>query len=231
MERWAKGNYLAALGAGQALPEQQRSEVERLLARYTGLSPDYVRKCDLRIDPGGFEKELLSGSRQLIGRFDSRIAGYDPDPLSHGASYDPSLSPYLAAYSATFNDYVRRSLKYESDRQYDVLSGKVGPWNFGKGDSVTSSVAQRFRDAILGNPHLKVLFASGYYDLATPYLGASYTIDHLDVGPELSKNVTHTFYDGGHMIYHHHPSLQRLNSDVSSFIRNAEGDSAANSHE
>ena len=57
------------------------------------------------------------------------------------------------------------------------------------------------------NPYLKVFAACGYYDLATPEFGMVYTRDHLHLAPEIRDNFTMGFYEGGHMMYAHEPSL------------------------
>ena len=218
VEGWTGQTYLPALTAGAALPADQRKSVIQAISRYTSLSADFIDRANLRIDPGAFEKELLAGERQVIGRFDGRITGFNPNTVSPYPPYDPSLSPYLAAYSGSFNDYVRRSLKFESDLQYEVLSGKVNPWNFGRGGSSALDVAGDLQEALLKNPSLKVMFASGYEDLATPFEIATYTIDHLTLSAELRGNIRHKFYEGGHMLYHYKPSLEKLSSDVHEFV-------------
>ena len=218
---WSRQTYLPALAAGAALPADQRRAVIEKLSRYTSLSPDFIDRAHLRIDPGTFENQLLVDQQKAIGRFDGRITGYNPNTISEWPSYDPSLSPYLAAYSGAFNDYVRRTLKYDSDLPYEVLSGKVNPWNFGRPGSGPLDVSGDLQEAMLKNPNLKVMFASGYYDLATPFQIASYTIDHFTLSPELRNNIEHTFYEGGHMLYHYKPSLQKLTSDVQDFMERA----------
>ena len=220
VERWAMTDYLVDLGAGTSLAAAERSAAVKKLARYTGLPEKYVDKADLRIDPGAFRHELLAAENKIIGRFDARLAGTDSDPLSRDADYDASLNPFLAAYSATFNDYVRRTLKFNSDLPYEVLSGKVGPWNFGRGGGGYLDVANDLRMALLKNSSTRVLFCSGRFDLATPYLAATYTINHLDVGPQRS-NVRQAFFDAGHMLYHHKPDLEKLNKEVTAFIQGA----------
>jgi carboxypeptidase C (cathepsin A) len=166
---------------------------------------------------------LLQDKRLLLGRFDSRMTGYDRQVLKHDAEWDPSYSQYEAAYSAAFNDYVRRQLKFESDLKYEVLTGRVHPWNFGPGGSGYPYVAHRLRQALIKNPYLKVLVCSGYQDLATPYFATVYTVNHLDLSPELRKNISETFYTGGHMMYHRIESLKKLNGDVRTFIHGAVG--------
>ena len=220
-EQWATHDYLAALIAGSSLPPEQHKVVAAKLARYTGLSPDYIEKANLRINPGGFRAELLTKEQQVIGRFDARIDGFNPDPLSHSADYDPSLPAYLAAYTATFNDYARRTLKFETDRSYDVLSGRVHPWNFGPAGNGYLNVAPHLQDAMIKSPRMKVMFCNGSADLATPYLAADYTIRQMRLSDALRANITHRIYIGGHMLYHYHPSLEKLGVDVREFIHDA----------
>jgi carboxypeptidase C (cathepsin A) len=221
-EAFALGDYTSALAKGSALPADERAKVIKELSRLTSLPADLIDKSDLRIDPGFFRKKLLADSRQVIGRFDGRIAGFDSDPLDRETGFDPSLPAYLAAYTATFNDYVRRTLNFQSDADYAVLSGRVGPWNFGAGGwAGYPNVAGDLRSAMIKNPKLRLLFASGIYDLATPYLAKIYTVDHLDLGPDLSKNIEMKFYTGGHMLYHYKPALEQLHGDVSKFMAGA----------
>jgi len=218
VEAYSLNEYLPALSHGDALsPDNRRSHVERL-ARFTALPADFIDRANLRIDPSVFEKQLLAAEKKLLGRFDARILGDDPDPLSARPGFDPSFSGYLPVYSATFNDYVRRALKFESTLPYEVLSGRVRPWRMGEAGQGYLSVADALRSTMMKNPHLKVLFCSGYYDLATPYFATHYTINHLDLPRHLRANVRETRYQGGHMMYHHRPDLEKLHADVASFI-------------
>ena len=221
VEQWATHEYLDALIAGSALSPEQRKVIAARLSRYTGLPADYIEKANLRIDPSAFRKELLADEKKVIGRFDARIAGYNPDPLTMSAEYDPSLPPYLAAYTAAFSDYCRRTLKYESDRSYDALSGRVRPWNMGPAGNGYLDVAPSLSDAMMKNPHMKVMFCNGNADLATPYLAATYTIRHMAISDALRANITQHVYIGGHMIYHYHPSLIKLGADIRAFIHDA----------
>jgi carboxypeptidase C (cathepsin A) len=166
-------------------------------------------------------KQLLVDQRKIVGRFDGRLTGFDEDPISPNPAYDPSLSGYLGVYSADINHYLRSELAYESDLPYEVLSGRVGPWNFGPGGNGYLYVADELRDTMMKNPHLKVLFASGHLDLATPYLATDYTIDHMDLAAALRGNIIRTYFPAGHMMYHHARSRQKLHEDIVQFIHGA----------
>jgi carboxypeptidase C (cathepsin A) len=217
VREYALHDYVQALAKGGALTKDERADVIAHLARYTGLTPDLIDRANLRIDPTMFRKQLLSDERLILGRFDARITGLDANPLASDPQYDPSLSLYLPVYTSTFNDYVRRQLKFESDLKYGVLNF-VGPWDFGTQGMGYLNVTSSLRSAMLENPHLKVLVCSGYEDLATPFLATKYTFDHLDQLDRLQANVTQTFYHSGHMIYHDATSLKQLKSNVAAFI-------------
>lgn len=222
VRNYATHDYLTALGLAGALSKEARADVIAHLARYTGLSPDLIDRANLRIDPDLFRKELLMDQRLIIGRYDGRITGIDPNPTSGYPQYDPSMSLFLPVYSATFNDYVRRVLKFDSDLDYRVLSYEVRPWEF-KPEEFGNylNVTGQLREAMLANPHLRVLVCSGYEDLATPFLATEYTFDHLDPMDRLQSNVTQTFYHSGHMVYHDPTALKQLKSNVSAFITSA----------
>ena len=221
VEQWAMGDYLVALAKGSSLDSRQRAAVAKKLAGYTGLAAETIERANLRIDPDLFRQKLLEGSHQVIGRFDARLAGYDPDTLSREPEYDPSFNAFYAAYGSAFNDYARRTLKYETDLPYEVLTGRVGRWNFGQSGHGFLNVAVDLQRAMQKNEHLKVLFAAGQMDLATPYLAMNYTVDHLDLSPELRKNIEQAYYPSGHMIYHPRASAHKLHEDVRAFVESA----------
>ncbi len=220
--QWSIETYGPALARNAALSADQRSAINTTLARFTGLPLDFVEKADLRIRPDRFEGALLADQRQVIGRFDGRLTGFNAEPLDNSATFDPSFQPYLSAYTATFNNYVRQTLKYENDLTYEVLTGKVQPWNMGQAGNGYLDVSRTLASAMTDNPNLRVMFASGYFDLATPFAAANYSIDHMQLSPELRKHIIHNFYEGGHMLYHKRTSLTKLGEDVRAFVSKSE---------
>ncbi|MEA2709396.1 MAG: hypothetical protein QOF78_1997 [Phycisphaerales bacterium] len=221
VEQFALGDYLAALAAGDSLDEPKKRAVAEKLSRYTGLDAEWIFRGNLRISPGRFRKELLAKEGKVIGRFDSRITGFESDPLNDASDYDPSLSLFLPLYSGSLNHYVRTELEFESDLPYEVLTERVQPWNFGAAGRGYLYVADTLRATMLKNPQLKLLVGAGKLDLATPYLASDYTVYHLNLPPELRRNITRTYYPAGHMMYHDAGSRQRLHDDIAEFIRRA----------
>ena len=155
-------------------------------------------------------------SRVLAGSREVELVGVD-DPHIWRDRYAAVQGPFTAA----LNDYIRRELKYESDLPYEVLTGNVRPWNYGEYQNRYLNVAETLRRSITQNPHLKVMVANGYYDLATPYLATDYTFNHLILDPSLRGNITMTYYEAGHMMYSHKPSLVKLKKDLAAFIESA----------
>ena len=220
VQAFALGDYTAALAKGASLKSDERAAIIKQLSKYTSLSSDLIDKANLRIHPSFFEKQLLGG-RTIIGRFDGRLTGDDPDPLSPSPAFDPSLSYYRAAYTSLMTDYTRRTLKFESDLPYEALSGRVQPWSMGEKGRGYLDVSGALSSAMRENPKMKVLFASGYEDLATPYFATEYTVNHIELPERIRKNITRTMYDGGHMMYHVKPSMEKLHGDVAEFIKAA----------
>ena len=219
VEQFARGEYAFALAQGATLSADARAQIVTKLARYTGLSADYVDRADLRIEIHRFTKELLRDERRTVGRLDTRFKGIDRDAVGEQHEYDPSLTNIMGPYTATFNDYVRGELKFETDLPYEILTPRVQPWSYAEHENQYVNVAETLRKAMTINPHLRVMVANGYYDLATPYFATEYTFNHLGLDPSLQKNIVLTYYEAGHMMYIHLPSLARLKNDLAEFVR------------
>lgn len=218
VEAFARGEYAPALLQGAALSAGERRRVARKLARYTGLMPEYVEQSDLRIEIFRFTKELLRAQQRTVGRLDSRFVGIDRDAAGERPEFDPSYAAIQGPYTALLNDYVRRELGFESDLPYEILTGRVQPWDYGAYQNRYVNVAETLRAAICQNPALRVFVANGYYDLATPYFATEYTFNHLGLEPNLRGNINLGYYEAGHMMYIRRVALVQLKADLAAFI-------------
>ena len=189
------------------------------VAQFTGLPEDVIERQNLRIGLGTFNRELLRDRREIVGRYDSRYTGRDLESGQGRGGYDPSYTAVQGAFTAMFNEYIKKDLHYENKEEYEILTGKVQPWNFGSARNRYLNVTGELREALIKNPQLHLFVASGYYDLATPFTASRYTFDHLNIGAKLHKNVTMGYYDAGHMMYLHRPAREKLKSDLAEFVR------------
>lgn len=218
VEAFAIGEYAAALMRGDELAQEDRSQLVAKLASYTGLTPEYIEQTNLRLHIHRFVKELRRDERLTVGRLDSRFTGRDLDAAGERFEYDPSYSAIQGPYTATLNDYVRRELDFESDLPYEILTGRVWPWSYESHQNRYVNVGETLRQAMTKNPDLKVYVANGYYDLATPYFATEYTFSHLGLEPELRDHVRMRYYESGHMMYIHQPSLVQQKKDLAEFV-------------
>jgi len=219
VEQFAMTDYNSALLKGDKLLAAEKTTVINKLHDYTGLSKDYLDETNLRLSVGRYNKELLRSQGKTVGRLDSRIIGQDYDRAGESFDYDPSYDIAIyGAYTAALNDYIRRDLKYENDLPYEILTGRVHPWVNSQGKYL--NVAETLRSAMVRNPFLKVWICNGYYDMATPYYATDYVIHHMFLPANLQKNISFTYYEAGHMMYIHKPSLLQLKKDYDSFISN-----------
>jgi|CXWL01.1.fsa_nt_gi carboxypeptidase C (cathepsin A) len=223
VEAFAQDVYAPVLFKGSRATAAERRTVLAGLARYTGLSTDYWDKANLRTDEAHFLQELLRDKGLVVGRVDTRYLGGTLNALSETTPYDPYGSSIAPAIVATFNDYYRQELKVESDRRY-VLSGDLWKdWDDrhaqpGSGRVPFANTVVDLAHAMTLNPKMKVLVQTGYFDLACPYRTAEYAIEHLAVAPVVRSNVTIAYYDAGHMMYVHPPSMQKFKDDVAAFV-------------
>lgn len=221
VEHWAANEYTVALAKGDGLTAQERQDVIAKLARYTGLDPRFIDNSNLRVPLGLFRKELLRSEKRMIGRLDSRFKGFDANFATDSPDYDPSEAAIRPPYTSTFNQYVRSELGYKTDLEYYVLGGGItSPWNWNTNNGfVDTSTA--LRTAVTKNPYLKIFVACGYYDMATPYFAAQYTLSHITLDPSLRRNFSTGYYEAGHMMYIEEKSLSRLRADVGKFMQDA----------
>jgi carboxypeptidase C (cathepsin A) len=213
VEAFAMGDYVHALLEGDRLSDAERTDIAQRVARYTGLSPEYVLSTNLRIEARRFWKQLLKDQRLTVGRLDSRYTGVDQDAAGENPDYDPAMADWNGPFGNAVNRYLREELKYNPDLAYNVW-GPVRPWNRSDG----TNVGEMLGNAMRQNPYLKVMIQGGYYDAATDYFNAQYTISHLQPGGEFKNRFRFRFYESGHMMYLRKPDLANANNDLRAFI-------------
>ncbi len=220
-EAFAGQQYTLALAAGDRLHEQEREVIKLELSRLTGLSEEYIESTDLRINIHRFCKELLRSEKRTVGRLDSRLKGIDESASTENPQYDPLMTAILPPYTTMINDYLRRSLKWDTDIPYYVFNpGQLWKeWGWGDAGAGYPDTSEALREALTKNPYMKVFVASGYYDLGTPYFATEYTLAHLGLDPSLRANITTDYYESGHMMYIEKNSLAKMQADVANFLR------------
>jgi len=221
VEEFAYNEYTLALMRGSALSHEKRQEIAKKLSEFTGLAEDYCLQTDLRINIFRFCKEILRSEGVTVGRLDSRYTGKDRDDAGEMFERDPSYSAIFGPYAGTLNHYVRDDLQFELDLPYEILAPLYQKWNFDEQKNQYLNVAETLRSAIATNPELKLFVANGFYDFATPYFATKYTFDHIGLPPEFIKNISMGFYEAGHMMYVHMPSLEKVKSDLRHFINSS----------
>jgi carboxypeptidase C (cathepsin A) len=215
--------YAPALYQGSLLSETEKNKVAGKLSYFTGLDKEYILKSNLRILVPRFQKELLADEGLTIGRFDGRYMGKEIDITADSPHLgDPSNYQMSAAYTAGLNYYYTSVLKVNMDRPYLTTNSAVYKnWNWRtvpKGKQWEPSyinVARKLSETMRRNTEMKVMVASGYYDLITPFFDAEYTFSRN--GIEMEK-VKMTYYEGGHMMYLHEPDFIKLANDIRAFL-------------
>jgi carboxypeptidase C (cathepsin A) len=228
---FAAGPFASALAQGSALDDATRNQVAQQMAALTGLSPAFILANNLRVDLSRFQKELLRDQRQTLGRYDSRYMGVDSDAGGEAPEYDPSDTAISGAFIGSFNDYLVRDLHYKTDMPYRVSAysqpGFDWDWKhkapvrgYG-GQQSTPDVAVDLSAAMRQNPYLHLLSLNGYYDMATPFFGTEYDLQHMQLLPAQAQNIQFRYYPSGHMAYLNPDALHMLHRDLAAFYDTA----------
>ena len=217
--QFAANEYMPAMLRIDQLTEKERHALADKFSSLTGLSRDFIERNNFRVELEKFNKELLRTERRTTGRLDSRFKGIDRDAGGDTPDSDPSMNAIRPPYTAAFNSYVRDDLGYKTDTEYYILGGGItGPWNY----NVTNQYADTsipMKDAMAKNPFMQIFVACGYYDMATPFYAAEYTVSAMNLDPSLRKNISFNYYEAGHMMYIEKTSLAKLHDDEAAFIQ------------
>lgn len=221
-EAFVMDDYLRALHAGSRLDGRERTRIARRLAALTGLPPALVEEHNLRIGAHSYFVELLRGRGLQIGRLDSRATGPLGAARGREVLFDPGIEAIASPYAMAAMAYFREGLGVVDERRYEFLSIDTHKaWNWNRGDAKGNAYCSTSDDlsrALRRNPQLRVLAASGRYDLGTPYSASDWSLAQLDVPPEVMARVEHRYYDAGHMFYTRQADLQKLADDLAAWL-------------
>ncbi len=222
-EEFASGEYLAALHAGARLSKTARRRVVNRLAQLTGLAPALIEEKNLRISDQTFFFELLRDRGQIVGRLEARVTGPMAASRTRDWEFDPGIEAIVAPYTMAAHAYMSEQLGIASEARYEVLSMDAHKhWNWNRGEEKGNGYACTSPDlsrALRRNPHLRVLVASGRYDLGTPYSASDWSLAQLDVPADVMARVEHHYYDAGHMMYTREADLKKLKNDLAAWLR------------
>ncbi len=216
--RWSLNDYALALNKGDALTPEERHKIVEQLSRYIGLRPEVIEQHDLRIDVPTFTHELLLDQKLVTGRLDGRFTSPSPDG---DRFYDPASAALLPPYTSAFNNYLRTELNYKIDMPYRVFAYDepvFQKWDWGNAEQGFPSTAGGLRGAMIKNPYMKVLVMEGYYDLATPFAAANWTMDHLNLDAKYRQSISYATYNSGHMVYIDRAEHDKMKKDLVEFM-------------
>jgi len=215
---YANNEYSTLLLRGATLSDAETEKAAKTLSKLTGISSQIWKETNLRLSPARFRKELLRDQGLVIGRFDARVAWPASNSSEDYPKYDPSYSVVYGAFSTAMNDYLSRELEWEGHHPYEILTGKVHPWNWGKKNKVVN-LSGELTTAMRNNPDLRILVMGGYADLATPPSGIQHSLNHLwGLPDERREGIQFAWYEAGHMFYLNQPDLVKMRKDLVQFI-------------
>ncbi len=217
-EAFVAEDYVAALHAGARLAPQRRTRIARRVAELTGLPRALVEEKNLRISDQTFFFEALRARGRIVGRLESRSTGAMAAMRSRDWEFDPGIEAIAPAYTMAGMDWFAQALGLQRETRYEVLSHDTHKqWNWSRGASRGNGFASTAPDlarALRRNPLLRVLVASGRYDLGTPYSASDWSLAQLDIPPEVRSRISHRYYDAGHMMYTREDDLRQLKADL-----------------
>ncbi len=231
---FAMNQYWHALNEGDSLTPEERNAMIDKVAEYTGLPRNVVQMANMRIDVRTFMQWLLADQQKIVGRLDGRYTSPAPNSAMEMLRFDPTSAATQGPFTAVFNDYIRRDLNYKVDMPYYTSAQELGPgvftWNWARPNTRFpgggfemgyADVASSLRSAMIKDPTMKVLVMEGDYDMATPFLAAQYTMNHLNVTPDLHKNISFDYYASGHMVYLDQQAHDKMHKDYTNFVNGA----------
>ena len=212
VENFTINKLIPALTKGGFISGSELNSVASEMSRYSGLSKKKILQNNLDVTTNFFWKDLLRDQGMTIGRLDSRYLGIDKKDVGVRPDYNSELSSWEHSFTPAINHYIQKELKFITDIKYNIF-GPVHPWN-----NENDNTRENLRRAMAENPYLKVLFQSGYYDGATTYFNAKYTMWQIDPSGKMKDRFYFKGYRSGHMMYLRNEDLIKANDDLRTFI-------------
>lgn len=213
VEDFTINTLIPALAKGGFIGESEKHDVLKQMARYSGLSEASIAQNNLDVSTAFFWKDLLREEGKTLGRLDSRYLGIDAKQSGDRPDYWAELTSWLHSFTPAINYYLREELNYKTDIKYNMF-GNVHPW-----DRSNNQTGENLRLAMAQNPYLNVMIQAGYYDGATNYFDAKYTMWQLDQSGNLKDRLSFKGYRSGHMMYLRRDDLKQSNQDLREFIK------------
>ena len=211
-EAYTVTELLPAMAKGGFLDPAKKQQVAAQMARYSGISEQAILQNNLDVPTSFFWKELLREEGFTVGRLDSRYKGLDKRDAGNRPDFNSELTSWLHSFTPAINYYLQNELKFKTDIKYNMF-GPVRPW-----DRSGDMTGENLRQAMAQNPYLNVMIQSGYYDGATQYFDAKYTMWQLDPSGKMQDRLRFEGYRSGHMMYLRREDLAAANDHIRDFI-------------
>ena len=212
-EDYAVNELMSVIAKGGFVDERERNNAAAQMARYSGISKESILSYNLDVPSSFFWKELLREEGFTVGRLDSRYKGIDKTKAGDSPDFNSELTSWLHSFTPAINYYYKNILKFKTDIKYNMF-GPVHPW-----DRTNNNTGENLRQAMAQNPYLHTMIQSGYYDGATKYFDAKYTMWRMDPSGRMKDRLSFKGYRSGHMMYLRKDDLERSNEDIRNFIK------------
>ncbi|MGC4021772.1 MAG: carboxypeptidase [Cyclobacteriaceae bacterium] len=213
VEAFTIDELIPAISKGGFIDNAKKKQIASKMSRYSGLSEKSILQHNLIVPTQFFWKELLREKDLTIGRLDSRYLGIDKMQAGESPDYNAELTSWLHSFTPAINYYLRDVLKYKTDIKYNMF-GPVHPW-----DNKDDRTGENLRQAMAENPYMHLMVQSGYFDGATTYFEAKYTMWQIDPSGKMKDRMRFEGYRSGHMMYLRAQDLETSNEHIRDFIR------------
>ena len=215
VEDYTINQLIPAMAMGGFIGEEKRKAVAAKMSYYSAISEEVILQHNLDVPMRYFWKDLLRKDGFTVGRLDSRYKGLDRKDAGDSPDYNSELTSWLHEFTPAINYYLQEELKFKTDIKYNMF-GPVRPW-----DRTGDNTGENLRQAMATNPFMKVMIQSGYFDGATTYFNAKYSMWNLDPSGKMKDRLSFKGYRSGHMMYLRAEDLKSANDHIREFIKDS----------